>query len=103
MKDLLNWLLEEKRRYFMGGTLMGIAPGFGFILDVSLQWSDMALLFLVKLLGAAVLAVATGFFTALASDFQKALKAKGYYVKNIKSLFTRKKKDNGKEQETKRA
>jgi hypothetical protein len=82
MKELIKWFSDdEKRTYFLGGGVGGIAPGIGFLLDVQYAPQMLLIAFVVKLAAAIVMAFGCGIAAALAADVYK--KTSGYIKKKI--------------------
>lgn len=88
VKEFLKWLFDEKAKYFYGGAVAGLAPGAIFLLDASVfSGHILMVIFLLKLVGAIVIAFGTGIASALASDAYKWAKEKSKKVR----FFNRKK------------
>jgi hypothetical protein len=83
MKQIIKWFSDdEKRTYFLGGGVGGIAPGIGFLLDVQYASQMLLIAFVVKLAAAIVMAFGCGIAAALAADVYK--KTSGYVKKKFK-------------------
>lgn len=80
MKEIIKWFSDdEKRTYFLGGGVGGIAPGIGYLLDVQHAPQMLFIAFVVKFAAAVVMAFGCGIAAALAADVYK--KTTGYVKK----------------------
>ena len=103
MKDFIKWLLDEKYKAFFGGAIAGIAPGAIFLLDVpTVSGFLLAWVYFLKVLGAVIIAFASGLAAALASDAYKAMK-KSTFISRIKTRFFNRKSQKDGRQRQKRA
>lgn len=101
MKDFIKWLLDEKYKAFFGGAIAGIAPGAIFLFSPP-NVPGLVWVYALKLLGAIVIAFASGLAAALASDAYKAMK-KSTFISRIKTRFFNRKSQKDGRQRQKRA